>query len=282
MTADPSASPPVDGTLLTVAPTGAEHDRAAVPAIASGPEELASTAAACQAAGAAMIHVHARDEQHAPSLDPGLLRACVAAIREASDLVVQLSTGGGVHDPFAARLAVLDTAPDSCSLTLGTLNFGDDVFHNPWGFIQDLFLLARERRVVPEFEVFDVGHLWTLRRLLDTHGLPFGEGVHVDLVLGVAGGLPGTPQALMAALAAFPPEVTTWSATGVGRSHLPVMATALAAGGHARVGIEDVTTFARGEKADNVRLVQRAAELATLLQRPAMTPDQARRLLGTR
>ena len=116
---------------------------------------------------------------------------------------------------------MLDAEPDSCSLTCGTTNFGDDVFLNPWGFMSDLYVQAQEREVVPEFELFDLGHVAALARLVDPHGLPFGGKVHVDFVTGVPGGMPGTPAALLAGVAMLPPQVTSWSATGIGRTHLP-------------------------------------------------------------
>jgi hypothetical protein len=140
----------------------------------------------------------------------------VDAVRSETDLIVQLSTGGSVHDPLETRLTVLDAEPDSCSLTCGTTNFGDDVFLNPWGFMSDLYVQAQEREVVPEFELFDLGHVHALRRLIDTHGLPFGGKVHVDFVTGVPGGMPATTAALMAGVAMLPAEVTSWSATGIG------------------------------------------------------------------
>ena len=115
-----------------------------------------------------MIHVHIRDDEHRPTLDLGRLTDTVDALREATDLVVQLSTGGSVHDPLDQRLKVLDAEPDSCSLTMGTTNFGDDVFSNPWPFITELYQLSQEREVVPEFELFDLGHVASLQRLLDT------------------------------------------------------------------------------------------------------------------
>lgn len=273
----------MSGTLITVAPTGAETAKADAPTLPTTLEELVETAVACQAAGAALIHVHVRDAEHRPSLDPVLLREAVAALREATDLVVQLSTGGGVHDGLEPRLAVLDADPDSCSLTCGTLNFGDEVFLNPWGFMVQLYRAAQEREVVPEFELFDLGHVATLRRLLDTCGPPFGAGVHVDFVTGVPGGMPATAQALLAGVAMLPDEVTSWSATGVGRGHLAVAAIALAAGGHLRVGMEDTVTFAKGRPVrHNAELVTRAADLARLLERPPLSPTQARELLGVK
>jgi uncharacterized protein (DUF849 family) len=270
-------------TLITVAPTGAELAKEDFPQLPTTLEELVETATACEAAGAAMIHLHIRDAVHRPTLDHGHLKAAVDALREQTSLVIQLSTGGSVHDPLEQRLTVLDAEPDSCSLTCGTTNFGDDVFLNPWGFMSDLYVQAQEREVVPEFELFDLGHVHALRRLIDTHGLPFGGKVHVDFVTNVPGGMPGSPAALMAAVQMLPPEVTSWAATGIGRAHLPIMAAALSAGGHLRVGMEDNVVFARGQQVQHNReLVERAAHLAEVMQRPAMGTDDARALIGVK
>jgi 3-keto-5-aminohexanoate cleavage enzyme len=283
MTAVTSVARDARETLVTVAPTGAETRKADCPQLPTTLEELVETAQRCEAAGAAMVHVHIRDAEHRPTLELARLVDTVAALRESTALVVQLSTGGAVTDPFEDRLRVLEAAPDSCSLTMGTVNFGDDVFMNPWGFVTELYQLTQEREVVPEFELFDLGHVHALHRLLDTYGLPYGGRVHADLVMGVPGGMPGTAEALVAAVAAMPDAVTSWSATGVGRTTLPVALAALAKGGHLRVGMEDVLTLAKGRPVQhNAELVQRAAELATLAQRPPMTPDAARDLLQVR
>src|SRR6478609_59165 len=277
------AMAPTPGTLITVAPTGAELSKADFPQRPTTLEELVETAVACEAAGAAMIHLHIRDGEHRPTLDQAHLKAAVEALREQTSLVIQLSTGGSVHDPLEQRLTVLDAKPDSCSLTCGTTNFGDDVFLNPYGFMSDLYVQAQEREVVPEFELFDLGHVASLARLIDAHGLPFGGKVHVDFVTGVPGGMPGTPAALLAAVALLPAQVTSWSATGIGRSHLPIAAASLSAGGHLRVGMEDNLVFARGRAVEhNDELVLRAAELAKLMQRPPMTTTEARDLLGVK
>src|SRR6201984_2184934 len=275
-----AASSAGSSTLITVAPTGAEADKAAVPALPVTLAELVVTAKECEAAGAAVIHVHIRDDEARPTLEISRLAETVTALREGTGLIVQLSTGGAVTDSFASRLAVLDVAPDACSLTCGTVNFGDDVFSNPWPFIKDLYQLTKERQVVPEFELFDLGHVATLHRLLAEFGSPAGGHVHCDLVMGVPGGMPGDVATLAAAVAALPAGAT-WSATGIGRTTLPVMLGALGAGGHLRVGMEDTTSFARGRPVTgNAELVERAAALAELAQRPAMRPGQARPLLG--
>lgn len=268
------------GTLITVAPTGAETAKAKAPALPVTLDELVAAAKECEAAGAAVIHVHLRDAEGGSSLDPGALRAAVEALHDTTDLVVQLSTGGAVTDPEEARLAVVDAQPDAASLTCGTVNFGDDVFLNRPAFIAALYTRMQERGVVPEFECFEPGHLATVERLIGKYGPPAGGHVHVDLVLGVPGAMPGTPAQLAACVAALP-DGATFSATGVGRSTIPVMLAALAHGGHLRVGMEDTLTFAAGQPVrDNAQLVERAATLASLAQRPPLSPTEARVVLG--
>lgn len=267
-------------TLITVAPTGAETSKESCPALPTTINELVETAVRCEAAGASMIHLHIRDANHQPTLEISRLSEAVDAVRQSSTLVIQLSTGGSVHDPLDARLKVLDAEPDSCSLTMGTTNFGDDVFMNPWPFVSELYQLSQQREVVPEFELFDLGHVAALHRLLDKHGLPFGEMVHCDLVMGVPGGMPGTADALVAAVQALPHSTTSWSATGIGRTSLAVAFAALSKGGHLRVGMEDTLTLARGVPVThNAELVSRAAQLAELAQRPAMSTTDAREFL---
>ncbi|MEV6923605.1 3-keto-5-aminohexanoate cleavage protein [Dactylosporangium sp. NPDC051485] len=270
-------------TLITVAPTGAESRKSDVPALPVTLEELVATARDCEAVGAGVVHVHLRDDAAEPTLDLGRLKEAVAALRAGTGLIVQLSTGGAVTDPEADRLRVLDAQPDMASCTMGTVNFGDDVFLNRWGFIVELHTRMQERGIVPEYEIFDLGQLATLRRLLDKHGLPAGGHVHVDLVMGVPGGMPGTVAALAACEAALRdlPEGTTFSATGIGRTSLPVLLASLAAGGHLRVGMEDTVTYAKGQPVEsNAQLVARASGFARLAQRPPMTAADARAMLG--
>ena len=275
-----TARPGAHGTLITVAPTGAEHDKANVPNLPVTLDELVDTARACEQAGAAMIHVHIRDADARPTLDQARLRETVQALRAETTLVVQLSTGGAVTDPEADRLKVLDAMPDSASCTMGTVNFGDDVFFNRWEFVVELHKRMQDRGIVPEYEIFDLGQLASLQRLLAEHSPPAGGHVHVDLVMGVPGGMPGDAETLVAALRLLP-DGATFSATGVGRTSLPVMFAALAAGGHLRVGMEDTLSFARGQRViDNAQLVGRAAQLASLAQRPPLRPSEVRSLLG--
>jgi len=268
------------GTLITVAPTGAELAKSDVPNLPVTLDELVRTGKDCERVGAAMIHVHIRGADAKPTLDLGLLKETVAALRGETSLVVQLSTGGAVTDPEEDRLRVLEAMPDSASCTMGTVNFGDDVFMNRWEFVVELHRRMQERNIVPEYEIFDLGHLAALNRLLDEHGLPAGGHVHVDLVMGVPGGMPGDVETLVAALRLMPAGAS-FSATGIGRTSLPVMLASLSAGGHLRVGMEDTVSYARGERVrDNAQLVARATGLAKIAQRPPMSPAEVRTLLS--
>jgi 3-keto-5-aminohexanoate cleavage enzyme len=268
------------GTLITVAPTGAESAKAEVPALPVTLDELVATARECEALGAAVIHVHIRDGEARPTLDLGRLRDTVAALREQTRLVIQLSSCGAVTDSEADRLRVLDAAPEMASCTMGTVNFGDDVFLNRWEFIVELHTRMRDRGIVPEYEIFDLGQLTALRRLLDRYGPPAGGHVHVDLVMGVPGGMPGTAEALVACLRDLP-DGATFSATGIGRSTIPVLLASLSAGGHLRVGMEDTVTYAKGQPVEsNMQLVARAVGFTRLAQRPPLDADEARALLG--
>ena len=147
--------------------------------------------------------------------------------------------------------------------------------------IRDSYQLALERGVAPEFELFDLGQVHALGRLLREYGAPAGGKVHVDFVMGVPGGMPGTAAALVAGVAALPDAVTSWSATGIGRTTLSVMLASLAQGGHLRVGMEDVLTISKGVPVEsNRQLVDRAVEIGHLAQRTPMTTSEARALLG--
>jgi uncharacterized protein (DUF849 family) len=151
---------------------------------------------------------------------------------------------------------------------------------NPWPFMVELYQQMQQRQIVPEFEIFDLGQVTSMKRLLDKFGPPAGGAVHADLVMGVPGGMPATTSALVAAVQALP-EGATWSATGVGRGSVPVMLAALSAGGHLRVGMEDTLTYAPGQPTTgNSELVQRAATLANMALRPPLATDQARQMLG--
>lgn len=271
------------GTLITVAPTGAELAKAQVPALPVTLDELVATAQQCAALGASVIHVHVRDDDARPTLELGRLRETVAALRSETALIVALCTTGAGTDAEAERLSVLDAGAELASVAMGTVASGDQVFTDPRGSVIALHERAQERGIVPTYEVFQPGHLAVLQRLLHRYGLPVGGHVHVELVLGAVGGAPASTEALVAcrhALRDLPPD-TTFSATGIGFGTLPVLLASLSAGGHLRVGMQHTASYAAGQPVQsNAQLVARAAAFARLAQRPPLTPDEARKLLG--
>jgi 3-keto-5-aminohexanoate cleavage enzyme len=211
-------------------------------------------------------------------MDPERFRAARAAIEEATDLVVQFTTGGAVTDPEEARLAPLDLRPEMATLTTGTVNFGDGVFPNPVPLVTRLYRRMLELGVLPEYEVFDAGMIATATRLGDELGA--GHHPHFDFVLGVPGALPAWDDALPFLLAHLP-DGATWSATGIGRAHLAVAEQTIALGGHVRTGFEDVLYFAKGElAASNAQLVERVTGTARRMGRQVATPAEARSMLG--
>ncbi len=213
-------------------------------------------------------------------MDVERFRAARAAIENATDLIVQFTTGGAVTDPVEARLAPLDLAPEMATLTTGTVNFGDDVFSNPLPLVRRLYRRMLETGVTPEYEIFDAGMIGNAVRLREELGAE--HHAHFDFVLGVPGALPAWDDALPF-LVSHLPGGATWSATGIGRAHLAVAEQTISLGGHVRTGFEDVLYFAKGEKAtSNAQLIERVGGIAKRAGREVATPAIARRMLGLR
>lgn len=211
-------------------------------------------------------------------MDVERFAAAKAAIEEGTDLIVQFTTGGAVSDTEEARLAPLTLRPEMATLTTGTVNFGEEVFFNPVPLIRRFHTRMRELGVVPEFEIFEAGMIETAERIYAEVGATHHK--HFDFVLGVPGALPAWPN-VVRFLADRLPEDATWSATGIGKAHLPVTEEALAAGGHVRTGFEDVRYLGPGELAiSNAQLVQRVAAMASDHGRNIASPDEARGILG--
>jgi len=264
--------------VITVAGVGAEVTLEQQPNLPITPERLADDARACQEAGASIYHLHVRDERGEPTMDVDTFRAARAAIESSSDLIVQFTSGGSVGDPDDARLAPLELRPEMASLTTGTVNFGDAVFWNPPDLIERLYSRMRSLSVLPEFEIFEPGMIATADRLYEDSGA--GHHRHYDFVLGVPGAMPAWDDSV-AFLERHVARDATWSATGIGRAHIPITEAAIALGGHVRTGFEDVRYLGPGEPAEsNAQLIGRVAEMGRGAGREIATPEQARNLLG--
>ncbi|WPC66663.1 3-keto-5-aminohexanoate cleavage protein [Rhodoferax ferrireducens] len=268
----------MDKLIITAALTGAEVTREQQAALPITPEEIGRAADECCQAGASIVHVHARNADGSPTQDKEVYRQIMAAVRARCDVIVQVSTGGAVGMTPAERLAPVTLAPEMATLSMGSVNFGDDVFMNHPADMAVFLQAMQEHGVKPELEIFDAGMLSTAHRWLKK-GLLTGP-LHFDFVLGIPGGMAGTPEALMY-LKAQVPEGASWTVAGIGAAQLPLGALAIVLGGHVRVGFEDNVYYRKGELASsNAQLVARIARISRELDRPVATPDEARALLG--
>lgn len=268
------------GTLITVAPTGGSANKDDVPTLPTTIEEVVQTVVACEAAGAGIVHLHVRDEQTAkPTLDPGRVKEMIAAIRESTDLLVEISTGGALTDTPEDRKRMLSVGADIATVACGSVNIGDGVFLNSWPFLSGLYQEILDAGAIPTFELLDYGHIITMKRLLDLYGPPKGGHVHCELIMGLVGGMPATHDAVNAVLGELPAEAT-FAISGVETSAVPMSLTAISLGGHIRTGMEDVVAMVDGKRLDNLELVTRTARMAEAAGRPPMAAKEARRMLG--
>jgi 3-keto-5-aminohexanoate cleavage enzyme len=267
----------MDPLIITCAPVGAEVRPDQTPYLPYTPQLLGETARAIRDAGASIIHVHCRNDDGSNTHSVERFAQAQEAIHAQSDLIVQFSTGGAIGMTPQERASVLELRPEMATLTCGSVNFGDDIFENSFPIMRRILKKMNEFGVRPELEIFDKGHITNARRLARERLLSFPQ--HVDLVLGVPGGLDATVQNLCDLVDDLP-DGCTWSVAGIGRQQLPMAMAAIAMGGHVRVGLEDNLFYSRGRLARNEELVARVGRIATEAGRPVATPDQARKLLG--
>ena len=268
----------MDKLIITAALTGAELTRDQQPALPITPEEIGIAAAACAEAGASIVHVHARCPDGTPTQDKVMYRMIIDEIHKRCDVIVQVSTGGAVGMTASERLAPVALRPEMATLSMGSVNFGDGVFINKPADIDAFAQEMQAQGVKMELETFDSGMLATAKRWLAKGLLP--SPAHFDLVMGVPGGMAGTPQALMYMLSELPPGAT-WTVAGIGAAQLPMATMAIVMGGHVRVGLEDNIYYRKGELAiSNAQLVARVVRIAKELDRPVASPQEARIILG--
>ena len=270
--------------IITAALLGAGTTRAQASTVPLTPDEIAQQEVAAAKAGAAIVHLHARDDEGKNTMETQrfveIYEKSTQACREAGvDVIFNLTSSGGKF-PYEMRLAHLKLLePEMCSYDPGSMNWGDSyVFLNEPAFLRQLSQVVMEHNIKPELEIFDGGMLYTCLDYI-RKGL-LKPPCHFQFVLGVSGGLPGTVDSLAFLLDKLP-EGATWSATGIGKAHMPVMLASLAAGCTGlRVGLEDNVLMSRGVPATNVSLVERAAALGRLAGREIATAAEAREILG--
>jgi 3-keto-5-aminohexanoate cleavage enzyme len=272
----------METVIITAALTGSRPTKMMNSAVPYSPMEIADAAIACREAGAAIVHVHVRDpETGDPSSDLELFRETTVRIRDACDVLINLTTSGfhlSGSNVTERRLAVIELKPELCSFDIGSLNFHDRAFVNPpnWGRIAAERMQAEG--VKPEIEVFEVGHIAQARHWIDQGWIdrpPFFQ-----MCLGIHWGMPASLENLRFMLNQLPPD-SEWSLLAGGKQPWSLLAEGIALGGHIRVGFEDHLHLHKGVLAEsNAQLVAYAVDLAKAHGRTPASPEQARAILS--
>ena len=270
--------------IITAAVVGSRPMKAVNPAVPYSPAEIAKAAIDCWRAGAAIAHIHVRDPKTgAPSSEQAYFKEVLDRIRDASDLLVNLTTSGlNITGPDAGerRLDPVVLRPDICSLDVGSFNFPDKAFISPpeWGV--EAAQRMREYGVKPEIEVFDTGHI-EQAAAMDREGA-FAPPPYFQLCMGVRWGIAATPENLLFMRNKLPLEAQ-WSVLGVGRAQVPMVTMGILMGGHVRVGFEDNLFLQKGVLLEsNAQMVDWVVDLARHLHREVASPQEARQILGLR
>ncbi len=266
--------------IITACICGAEVTKVHNPAVPYTVEEIAQEAFRAREAGAALIHLHVREDDGTPTQSAERFRACMEAIHgRCPDVIIQPSTGGAVGMSNEERLQPITLNPEMATLDCGTCNFGgDDIFVNTENTIIEFAEKMTARGIKPELEVFDKGMIDMALRL---HKKGFiKDPMHFDFVMGVNGGISGEPRDLVFMRGSIP-ENATFTTAGIGRFQFPMVTLSMLLGGHARVGFEDNIYLSKGVLArSNGELVEKAVRIARELGREIATPKEARAILG--
>jgi 3-keto-5-aminohexanoate cleavage enzyme len=284
--------PSSDPVVITCALTGGIHGKEANPNLPEQPDEIVAQGIAAAEAGAAVLHVHARNPDGSNTMDPEIYRELHDRLCAGTDAIVQLTTGGSPRLSVEERLNTVLLSPEMCSLNMGLLNFfigGEQVFFaNHRSDIERFAREIAERGVRPELEVYSAPMLEEVQHLLSLDILEPPYVINFVLHTPTQGGSRGTPENLhdlvtrVRALG-VPEEDLRMNVSAMGPTQLPLITMALAWGFNIRVGMEDNVLYRKGEPLDsNAQLVERAVRIAAELDRPVATPAQARESLALR
>ena len=271
---------------------GAGTKKEQAPTVPYTPEEISDQVVEVAKAGAAIAHIHVREDKVVDgklqvgykSMSLQKFTETVELCREKCnkagvDIIINLTTSGGEYEDYKRLQQLGALRPEMCSFDPNTLNWANAyIFENSPRFLNLLAQEVVKYDIKPEFEIFDTGHIDSAMYYVKKWGIP--EPVHMQFIMGVGGSMPGTAENL-AFLVGKLPEGATWSVSGIGRAHMPMMLAGLALGCDGlRVGLEDNIYLSKGVVATNVQLVQRAVELSKLAGREIATADDAREILG--
>ena len=276
---------------------GAGTKKSQAPSVPYTPEEIARDVVAVAKAGASIAHIHVREDKmvngemqigyKSMSLQKftETVELCRKYCAEAGvDIIINLTTSGGEYEDYKRLQHLSALRPEMCSFDPNTINWSNSyIFENHPRFLNELSDEVVKYDIKPEFEVFDTGHLDSVMYYVKKHSIPLPP--HIQFIMGVGGSMPGTAENL-GFLVDRLPEGATWSVSGIGRAHMPMMLAGLALGCDGlRVGLEDNVMYGKDEAgnkiiATNVMLVERAVALAKLAGREIATADDARAILG--
>jgi 3-keto-5-aminohexanoate cleavage enzyme len=271
---------------------GAGTKKEQAPTVPYTPEEISDQVVAVAKAGASIAHIHVREtkvidgvtHEGYKSMSLQMFTETVELCREKCakagvDIIINLTTSGGEYEDVKRLQHLGALKPEMCSFDPNTLNWANAyIFENSPRFLNLLAQEVVKHDIKPEFEIFDTGHLDSAMFYVKKWGIP--EPVHMQFIMGVGGAMPGTAENL-AFLVGKLPAGATWSVSGIGRAHMPMMLAGLALGCDGlRVGLEDNIYLSKGVIATNVQLVERAVELSKLAGREIATADDAREILG--
>lgn len=275
---------PFPPLIVNAALTGMVGRRADVPHLPVTAEQIADDAQRCFAAGATILHLHARDADERPDWRREAYAELIGEIRRRCPGVVVCATTSGRDVADVDRRADVlaldgDARPDMASLTLGSVNFRTGPSVTSIATVEELARRMADRAIVPELEIFDLGMAHLAHRL--AAGDLLGPAPYANLMLGFPNGAPADAAALVALVAALPAGVT-WAAAGLGAFQRPATALAVAMGGHARTGLEDNPYLDHESRAPatNAEHVRRVVAQADAVGRPVATPAQTRAALG--
>jgi 3-keto-5-aminohexanoate cleavage enzyme len=265
--------------VITAAVTGSLPTTRKTPHVPITPADIVAAGVRCEQAGAAVIHVHARNPDESPSTDFEIFKEIYQGLKESTNLIIQISTGGRAGMAYEQRSDRLALRPEMASLTTGSVNFPDSVYANSPELITRLATDMKQFEIKPEMEIFDVS---MIRNAVDLAERGLAETpLHFDFVMGLKGAIPATIENLVHLKNSIPPG-STWTVAGIGAAQLIVNTHALLMGGHVRVGLEDNIYFRKGELAPNERFVERMVKMAAQFGRGVATPDEAREIMSLR
>ncbi len=277
---------PAGKVIITASLNGAFVSKEMNPSVPEQPDEIAQASLECYNAGAAIVHIHARDEQGKPCGTKEKFAEIQDAVKaKCKEVIVQFSTGGGTNLTIEERVSCLDADPEMASLNMGTLmrqtgpNAGQP-FSNLTKDIEAWAAKMKTMKIKPEMECYSQSMYRDVRNLIkkDLIEPPY----YVNFVLGMMhqGAIEATPDTLVS-MYQFLPETAYFNTTATGAAQLPLTTMGMIMGGCARVGLEDNIYYRKGELVkSNAQLVERTVRIAGELNLQPATPDEAREILG--